>query len=85
MYRIFAMSESGRLYELGSKGWVEADGASFSDMSEVRDFLNSTFIPMLPRGELLLDSYVSVVDAEGSIVTTFSYEEVYTNGGHFRG
>ena len=76
MYRIFSMGVSGRLYQLGSAGWVDSDGTNFPDHTDVAEFLSDSFTPALPGGEPMADSYVARVDPSGLIMSTYSYDEV---------
>jgi len=73
MYRIFALSELGWLYQLSSKGWVMRDGAAFTSVSECRFVLDSSFVPALPDGSIAVDAYIAAVDLKGLIITTFAF------------
>lgn len=71
MYRIFYLGWSGRLYQLGTNGWVLRDGTSFPTVQAVRDFMREHIVPD-PTGESdCADCYIGAVDAEGLIITTF--------------
>ena len=67
MYRLFSMQEDGRLYQLGSSGWVREDGTNFLSLQGIRDFLFETVLPPLPCA---LDSYIGQVDLDGTILST---------------
>ena len=74
MYRIFAMSESCRLFQLSSRGWVITSGTNHDNEEFARKILTEHFIPALPNGEIAMDCYIALVDLEGRIITT---SEVY--------
>jgi len=74
MYRIFAMSESCRLFQLSSQGWVVTNGTNHTSLTFCRKILTEHFIPALPNGEIAVDCYIALVDLEGRIIST---EEVH--------
>ena len=71
MYRIFALSEHGRLYQLCSLGWAATEGTNFLEVRIARDIFSTTFIPALPDGGIIVDGYIAAVDGCGTIITTF--------------
>jgi len=74
MYRIFALGESGRLYQLSSKGWVVGHGSAFHSVQEARLILATCFVPALPTGEIIRDAYIAAVGLGGLIITTFALQ-----------
>lgn len=74
MYRIFALSEFGRLYQMNRSGWVVGNGTSFTTVRQARMILNTCIVPALPDGSIAVDGYIAAVDAEGLIITTFAFQ-----------
>lgn len=74
MYRIFAMSESCRLFQLGSQGWVTTNGSNHASVTFCRKILDEHIVPALPNGEIAVDAYIALVDVEGRIVETFQFQ-----------
>jgi hypothetical protein len=73
MYRIFAMSESCLLFQLGSGGWVVTNGTNHETVTFCRKLLDQHIIPALPNGEIAVDAYIARVDTEGRILETYNY------------
>ncbi len=79
MYRIFAMGVSGRLYQLGSLGWIVRDGTNFPKLFDVRVFLEGSIIPAVPFEKVIVDGYIARVGPDGLIEKTFPLQ-VQANG-----
>lgn len=71
MFRLFSMDQEGRLYQLGSQGWVRKDGTTATSVWKIRDFLALKGTPPLPDGQFMVDTYIAQVDAAGLIMKTF--------------
>lgn len=69
MYRLFAMKDDGRLYQLGSRGWVLRDGTNFPTLADGREFIFESIVPNLPD---TVDTFFARVDTAGIIDTTFA-------------
>lgn len=68
MFRLFCMDNVGRMFQLGSQGWLRSNGTNFPTMSDVRDFVYATMIPAVPNE---LDAFIARVGADGLITETF--------------
>ena len=73
MYKLLAMDQCGRLYELSSRGWVRSGGTSFPSLPDARKIPEAMMVPPLPGGQYIADSYVGRVDSTGAIVKTFPF------------
>jgi hypothetical protein len=73
MYRIFALSETGWLYQLSSQGWVIGDGTNFTSVEEARNILGTCIIPPFSDSTVEMDAYIASVDLDGLIMQTWEF------------
>lgn len=71
MYRVFALSEDGWLYQLTKRGWKLNDGSNFQNVRQVWNILNKCGLPELPGNKAIQDSFIASVDSDGTIQATF--------------